>query len=250
MFTITLMNQKGGAGKSTVARALLSAADNQGLKSAFIDADQTGNLANWAVRAAGKGYWSPNIDAYQTMDAEEVEEIVDELEEEGKVDLLILDTAGDASRDHDIFATVADLILCPILLTQSDVDTARGTANYIYRMKDRAEDPSLMPEFRILLNQLETRPSRGDSLLIQKVKEDPLVGPTDDNPVEVMKILSAVLLDREAFKTMDSKGLLGRTLERHNETAQAFRKNPKYMKEAIAETEKLLNACMAIGEGK
>ena len=119
MLTITLMNQKGGAGKSTAARTLLSAADTRRLRCAFIDADQTGNLAGWAMRASQGGLWSPDIDAFQTIDAGEIDEIVDEVEVEGKTDLLVIDTAGDASRDHDIFAIVADLILCPILLSQS-----------------------------------------------------------------------------------------------------------------------------------
>lgn len=83
MQTITLMNQKGGAGKSTLARALLSAGDYMGLRCAFIDADQTGNLARWAIRAAQGRLWSDSIDAYQTIDAGEIEEIVDEIEEEG-----------------------------------------------------------------------------------------------------------------------------------------------------------------------
>jgi len=103
VLTISLMNQKGGAGKSTVARALLSAADGRGMRCAFIDADQTGNLANWAMRASENGLWSTCIDGYQSIDPDEVEEIVDEIEAEREVDLLIIDTAGDASREcHEL----------------------------------------------------------------------------------------------------------------------------------------------------
>lgn len=250
MQTITLMNQKGGAGKSTVARALLSAGDKKGLRCAFIDADQTGNLAGWSMRASQGGLWSSRIDAYQTVDAGEIEEIVDEIAEEGNTDLLVIDTAGDASRDHDIFAIVADLILCPILLSHSDLETARGTANYLYRMRDRADDPTLLPEFRIALNRLTSRPSAGDAALVRMINATPLVGSDLDRPSEMIKILPATLQEREAYKIMDRKGLLGRVLAQHNDTAPAFAQNPKHMTNALNEAGALLNACASTIEGK
>jgi len=250
MFTITLMNQKGGAGKSTAARALLSAADTKGLRPAFIDADQTGNLANWAKRAAEGDLWSPAIDAYQTIDAGEIEEIVDEIEDEGKTDLLVIDTAGDASRDHDVFAIVADLILCPILLSQSDLETARGTANFLYRMRERADDPSLLPAFRIVLNRLPTRPSAGDAALIRSIHATPLVGADNDHAQERLNILPATLQEREAYKMMDRMGLMGRILAQHNASADAFAKNPKHLLNALSEADALLAACFGIVEGK
>ena len=77
------------------------------------------------MRAAENGLWSPRIDGYQSIDPDEVEDIFDEIEAEKEIDLLIIDTAGDASRDHDTIATVTDLVLCPILLSKSDLDTAR-----------------------------------------------------------------------------------------------------------------------------
>jgi len=246
MRTITLMNQKGGAGKSTLARALLSAGDSRGLRCAFIDADQTGNLAAWAMRAAKAGQWSDGIDAYQTIDAGEIEEIVDEIEEEGKVDLLVIDTAGDASRDHDIFAIVADLILCPVLLSKSDLETARGTANYLFRMKDRADDPALLPEFRIALNRLASRPSKGDAEIIRAIHATPLVGVDENSPTEALKILPATLQEREAYKIMDREGLLGRAIARHNETSEAFARNPAHLTNTLTEAEALLAACLEI----
>jgi chromosome partitioning protein len=248
MQTITLMNQKGGAGKSTLARALLGAGDTRGLRLAFIDADQTGNLARWAMRASKGGCWSPGIDAYQTIASGEIEDIVDEIEAEGQVDLLVIDTAGDASRDHDVFAIVADLILCPILLSQSDLETARGTANYLYRMRSRADDPSLLPEFRIVLNRLPSRPSAGDAALIRVINATALVGADLDHPVEQLKILPATIQEREAYRVMDRAGLLGRVLARHNEAAPAFSKDPKHMLNAMTEADALLTTCLSVNK--
>lgn len=248
MLTISLMNQKGGAGKSTVARALLSAADAHSMRCAFIDADQTGNLANWAMRAAENGLWSPRIDGYQSIDPDEVEDIFDEIEAEKEIDLLIIDTAGDASRDHDTIATVTDIVLCPILLSKSDLDTARGTANYLFRMRGRAKDPALLPEFRIVLNQVTPRATKGDAELIRTLHTHPLVGKSDSDAVEHMKILPATFQKREAYRTMDFDGLLGRKLARHNEVSQAFQRNPKHLTDAITEADTVLDACRQIAK--
>ena len=248
MLTISLMNQKGGAGKSTVARALLSAADAHSMRCAFIDADQTGNLANWAMRAAENGLWSPRIDGYQSIDPDEVEDIFDEIEAEKEIDLLIIDTAGDASRDHDTIATVTDLVLCPILLSKSDLDTARGTAPDLFRMRGRAKNPALLPELRIVLNQVTPRATKGDAELIRTLHTHPLVGQSDSDPVEHMKILPATLQKREAYRTMDFDGLLGRKLARHNEVSQAFQRNPKHLTDAIAEADTVLDACRQIAK--
>ena len=247
--TITLMNQKGGAGKSTAARALLSAADVRGLRCAFIDADQTGNISNWAMRASAAGLWSSGIDVYQTIDAGEVADIAEEIEEDGGVNLLVIDTAGDVNLDHDVFAIVANLILRPILLSQSDLETAVGTANFLFRMRGRASDPALLPEFRVALNRLPSRALKGDAELIRTIHSNPLVGIDEDHPEEILRILPAVLHQREAYKTMDRDGLLCRVLARHNETSQAFAQNPRYIVNTLVEAEAFLMACMNITRG-
>jgi len=166
------------------------------------------------------------------------------------VDLLVIDTAGDASRDHDVFAIVADLILCPILLSQSDLETALGTANFLFRMKGRASDPALLPEFRVALNRLSSRASKGDAELIRTIHSTPLVGADEDHPEKILKILPAVLQEREAYKTMDRDGLLGRVLARHNERSQAFVQNPKHIVNALNEAEEFLMVCMNITPGR
>ena len=82
MQVITLINQKGGAGKSTLARGLLSAAEARGLKTGFLDTDKTENLAQWAGRAAAAGNWDDAIAGFKTLNAEEARDI-------GLVDLVV-----------------------------------------------------------------------------------------------------------------------------------------------------------------
>ena len=47
MLIVTIANQKGGVGKTTVAQALISGLKRRGLKVVAIDLDQQGNLTSW-----------------------------------------------------------------------------------------------------------------------------------------------------------------------------------------------------------
>lgn len=252
MKVITLINQKGGAGKTTLARALLSAADEEGLRAAFIDCDQTENLSKWAFRASQKSGWSDRIEGFQTLDAQEASGIVEALEDQGKTELVIVDTAGDASSDHDVFVGLADLVLIPVFLTESDIEIALGTAQYLFRLRQRVDDPGSLPNCRVVLNKLSTRPSRSDHLLLERIQNEKLVGDGSSEPVEKLTLLSAVLQDREAYKIMDKQGLLGRVLKRHNQKAidenKRFTRNPKYLVNCLEEAKTLLSLCMQEGQ--
>ena len=94
MQVITLINQKGGAGKSPLARGLLSAADARGMRAGFLDTDKTENLVQWAGRAAASDTWSDRIEGFKTLNAAEARDTVLDLDEEGGMDLFIVDTPG------------------------------------------------------------------------------------------------------------------------------------------------------------
>ena len=85
--------------------------------------------------------------------------------------------------------------------------------------------------------------------LIRTIHSNPLVGIDEDHPEEILRILPAVLHQREAYKTMDRDGLLCRVLARHNETSQAFAQNPRYIVNTLVEAEAFLMACMNITRG-
>ena len=182
MRVITLINQKGGAGKSTIARGLLSAADARGLRAAFVDTDKTENLVQWAGRAAANGNWSDGIAAYKTLNPAEAREIVLDLDdaedgpEASGPDLCIVDTPGDATELHDRLATVSDLVLCPIQPSTSDLATAVGTANWMYRMRARVDDPARLPPFRAVINRVGPRPTKTEGGVMVYARTSRLVG--------------------------------------------------------------------------
>lgn len=250
MRVITLINQKGGAGKSTLARGLLSAADARGIRAGFLDTDKTENLVQWARRAAAAGNWSEQIEGFQTLNAQEARDTVLDLDEEGQFDLLIVDTPGDASELHDLLATVSDLVLCPIQPSTSDLSTAIGTANWMYRMRARVDDPDALPPFRAVINRVGTHPTKTESRVMIYARTTRLVGDGESPPAEKLRIFPRYVQQRDAYRRMDEEGLLGRVIRADQARKEKFFKNPKHLRDALAEMDEFLTLSIDIMEAK
>lgn len=250
MRVITLINQKGGAGKSTLARGLLSAADARGIRCGFLDTDKTENLVQWAGRAAVAGNWSDGIEGFKTLNAEEARDTVLDLDEEGAIDLFIVDTPGDASELHDLLATVSDLILCPIQPSTSDLSTAIGTANWMYRMRTRVDDPGQLPPFRAVINRVGSNPTKTEARVLLYARSTKLVGDGATPATEKLRIMPRYIQSRDAYRRMDEEGLLGRVIEAEQARKERFFKNPKHLRDALAEMDEFLSLCLTVMEAK
>lgn len=250
MRVITLINQKGGAGKSTLARGLLSAADARGIRAGFLDTDKTENLVQWAGRASIAGNWSNGIEVFKTLNAEEARETVLDLDEEGEIDLFVVDTPGDATELHDLLATVSDLILCPIQPSTSDLSTAIGTANWMYRMRSRVDDSSQLPPFRAVINRVGTNPTKTEARVLIYARTTKLVGDGEAPPVEKLRILPRYVQQRDAYRRMDEEGLLGRVIRADQARKERFFKNPKHLRDALAEMDEFLSLCLDVMEAE
>lgn len=248
MRVITLINQKGGAGKSTIARGLLSAAEARGINAGFLDTDKTENLVQWAGRAAEADNWAEDIAGFKTLNPEEARDIVLDLDEEGDIDLFIVDTPGDASELHDLLATVSDLVLCPIQPSTSDLSTAIGTANWMYRMRSRVDDPSQLPSFRAAINRVGSKPTKTEARVMLYARANKLVGDGAAPPEEKLRILPRYIQQRDAYRRMDEEGLLGRMISSDQRRKEQFFKNPKHLRDALAEMDEFLSLCLAIVE--
>lgn len=250
MQVITLINQKGGAGKSTIARGLISAAEARGLGTGFLDTDKTENLVQWAGRAASAGNWSDAIAGFKTLNAEEARDIVLDLDDEGEIDLFIIDTPGDASELHDLLATVSDLVLCPIQPSTSDLATAIGTANWMYRMRSRVENPGDLPPFRAAINRVGTKPTKTEARVMLYARVNKLVGDGKAPPSDKLRIVPRYIQQRDAYRRMDEEGLLGRMISADQRRKEKFFKNPKHLRDALAEMDEFLSLCLDVVEAR
>ncbi len=121
MKKIALIAQKGGVGKTTIAVNLAVAA---GLKTALFDLDQQESAVIWADRRKSE---SPHVEFLTERRLPEALKAA----EQGKFDLVIIDTPPAAGPQAFTAAQAADLILIPCRPSLVDLDAIRRTAQLV-----------------------------------------------------------------------------------------------------------------------
>ena len=120
MKTIAIISQKGGAGKTTVAVHLATAAAAAGHAAAIIDLDPQGTAASWGDRRQAA---APEVVSGQAV---RLPILVDAAKAAG-ADLLVLDTAPNADQTALRAAQVADLVLVPCRAATFDLEAIKTT---------------------------------------------------------------------------------------------------------------------------
>lgn len=106
MKVITILSQKGGAGKTTLALHLAVAAEQDGRQTAVIDLDPQASAASWGD---GREAETPVVVSAQ---ASRLPQVIEAAEKAGAA-LAIIDTAPHSENSALIAARAADLILIP-----------------------------------------------------------------------------------------------------------------------------------------
>jgi chromosome partitioning protein len=142
MLTLTLVTQKGGVGKTTLAASLAVAAAQAGEKVIALDLDPQGSLANWGHARGGEG---PDIDRVGPDALPKLSSILHALKARGYT-VAVLDTAGVESTGGNLAMRSADLCLIPARPSRLDLQATLPTIETLMRlnMKDR---------FAFVLNQ-------------------------------------------------------------------------------------------------
>jgi chromosome partitioning protein len=106
MFTISLIGQKGGTGKTTIAVGLAVAAARAGYTTAIIDLDPQASAAKWKDRREDE---NPAVVSAQASRLKQAMETA----RAGGVDFVLIDTAGRKDDSALNAARVSDLVLIP-----------------------------------------------------------------------------------------------------------------------------------------
>jgi chromosome partitioning protein len=120
MKTVAIISQKGGAGKTTVAVHLATAAAAAGHAAAIIDLDPQGTAASWGDRRQAG---APEVVSGQ---AARLPVLIDAART-GGADLLVLDTAPNADQTALRAAQFADLVLVPCRAATFDLEAIKTT---------------------------------------------------------------------------------------------------------------------------
>jgi chromosome partitioning protein len=120
MKIVAVISQKGGAGKTTLAVHLATAAVAAGRTAAIIDLDPQATAASWGDRRA--------VDAPEVVSGQAVRlpALIKAAEENG-ADFLVLDTAPNADQTASLAARAADLVLVPCRPAAFDLEAIETT---------------------------------------------------------------------------------------------------------------------------
>ena len=233
MRVIAAMARKGGSGKTTLTRALISAAVAGGRRVAIIDADSTGVLGSWHHRAEARGYGSPLLRLVEVQSVAAIEREIDQLYEADLADFVFIDTAGVGADWSDSVAVLADHIVTPVMLSTTDFKVGIQTADWFARLRTRVDDPSALPQHHVVLNMVPAKPTKADAELIAQA-------------VNCFPVVETVMMHRNAFKEMDRLGLLHAiALARQNDPNPLMKPHARPLVEALEEATDILNTIIS-----
>lgn len=140
MKTLTLLTQKGGAGKTTLAASLAVIAANSREKVIALDLDPQGSLIAWANRRDDDNPLPANltVERMKPDQLPRLKTILANLASKNGYTLAILDTAGVDNPATHIAIEASSLCLIPSQPTVIDLDATIPSYNAVIRLNRRA----------------------------------------------------------------------------------------------------------------
>lgn len=132
MHVVSIVGQKGGTGKTTLAQCLAVAAAQDGQTVMVLDLDPQANAANWYDRRADKE--RPMV---TTAPPGRLAQAV-EAARSGGVDLVVIDTPGKLEGAALAAVELADLVLIPVRPQINDLETLSATQKLLQSAGGRA----------------------------------------------------------------------------------------------------------------
>ena len=120
---ISLISQKGGVGKSTLARSIATVAATDGAKVFLVDTDYNQQTSVKWNKRRNEHNWKPAINAEAFRDYNDALEFIDDY------DIIIIDTKGYTDTETVALAKISDLIIHPSGLSLDDKEPTFITCN-------------------------------------------------------------------------------------------------------------------------
>lgn len=135
MYTVALLAQKGGVGKSTLALSLAVQAELAGARAAVIDADPQGTSSGWYLARKKTGKETPIVAS--VTEPRMLRQAVSDARADG-YEWLFIDTPAGVSELPATAADAADLLLLTCVPSVFDMDAMEPTVRLAKRLRKAA----------------------------------------------------------------------------------------------------------------
>lgn len=158
MKIISIVGQKGGIGKSTIAGNLAVLASKKYKKVAIADVDPQGTLANWYERRKNNAV--ENGIAFIPLEINNLEKIKSELANKG-CEILIIDTLPIKADYMEKIIALSDLVVMPCKPSLSDLETmprtieqVQGKAGMVFIINESKNNTNVLTQTMEALQRL------------------------------------------------------------------------------------------------
>jgi len=137
---VTIGGEKGGSGKSCLARNLAAYFAGKGLDTIIVDGDPQRTSANWCGRRDQVN--SENGDIYPSVHCvEKTGDLRASLRDlKHRYQVVVVDVGGRDSRELRTAAVVSDMLISPFRPSQDDIDTLPQLSEIVKQARDFNED--------------------------------------------------------------------------------------------------------------
>jgi len=125
---ISFISQKGGVGKSTLARAIAQELKNANISVKLIDLDiQQGTVTNWHIRRLQNGFKAVgSVECFGSLN--------EAMESIGNHDAVVIDGAGRSSSDVLEIAKISDVVIQP---SDANLDSLIPASKLMYELMQK-----------------------------------------------------------------------------------------------------------------
>jgi len=228
---IAVITRKGGAGKTTLTRALVSAGMKQGKRCLVFDADPQQALARWANKLELD---DPLFRIEPLTEMGELENKVEEAYESETADLIFVDTIGAAGKWADRLAQESDAIVVPMMLSDDDLEITTDTFNWYVGLRERVDDADALPKFHVLMSNVPAKPSKAETEVEHKA-------------LKLFPVMDDYFVHRIQHKDVAAEGFLHVIAQKRRSGINPLgKRHAKYFDEAVSEATSILK--QLIGE--
>ena len=229
MTVMAVMARKGGSGKSMLVKALASAAAASDRRALLIDSDPQGDTAAWFARAQAGKMIPATASLIAVDDAEQLGEAIERAYRDDTADFVFVDTAGSAGAWADQVAMLSDVVVTPVLASESDLLVGKQTVEWFRGLAKRVDSTAELPPHRIVLTNFPTRPTKLEGALMKTAMAE-------------FSVVNTVVQHRSAYLAMDKMGFLGNILEGYRtDTSILERGRARHFEDALVESICVLN---------